>query len=75
MDNLGAWIEFEETCDVINSQLDESENDNKEESSPDSLIKIESRLTQLSKMRSQMVSVILFTVPNAQKFFRQVRTV
>ena len=60
MDNLGAWIEFEETCDVINSQLDESENDNKEESAPDSLIKIESRLTQLSKMRSQMVSVILF---------------
>jgi len=60
MDNLGAWIEFEEICDVINSQLDESENDSKEESSPDSLIKIESRLTQLFKMRSQMVSVILF---------------
>ena len=60
MDNLGAWIEFEEICDVINGQLDESESDNKEESSPDSLIKIESRLTQLSKMRSQMVSVILF---------------
>ena len=61
-ENLAAWILFEETCDEINSHLDQVENENKIELKLDSLQKVDYRLDDLQKNRDNMVRLYLYYI-------------
>ena len=72
-ENLEAWIAFEETCDEVNSYLDQSENDSKLDFKPDTLQKVDYRLADLETNKRNMVSfiyIIFYIEKYCSEFFR-----